>query len=972
MACGAMAARFVMAAVRLSPTAADGDGDDQAVRAASDAQAAAAAALAAVAAGLSPAVSSLLHHGGLLTAYIPEADGSNSYFTRVLSLFLHLGGGSSGGGGGACLYWCESGRREMRPSRAIPLVALRAILVGKHTSVMQYAAISADPDRCFSLQWHDECIDLECETEAQRANWLALIDHLLAHSGRRVIEQPTLISVAELDGPIDPLSFLSHRSASVGDATAFASQQAGASAGAVAAAAMANASGPRQAARVSLPSADRFFAHVGSAIDLDFSTRKSKRFLVLDPSPPSDDPTHPAAATLADTLQQFQQWIDATPLQPPAVPADSSGTSGNTPGAASGPARASLLTDARAATGPRSAALSSPKSQPPTPSHHRQGSCAASVAPKDDPRSLEGSLSRLGAGVFFQYCSPPSDVDPTAPALTKLASTVLATAAARREDGSASPPPVSLPGEVPPPLTRPESLSEAMTSIVLFYAPHARRATERSGRNLGQLSWCDSQVWTRKAAWKLPLHVDSVVLLGKRSANMQRACFASLDESSCFSIVNGEGSAFAHSVDLFADGGWPAIRAWLHDVDRILRSGGYALARAGGMAMATPNLASPAFGSPSMGSSNGSLKTLPVLAAPLGLCTRLVFVSQADLAKSAAAQQAERARPPSIALLQLGQGPPLATSTTTGTTGGADGSHRRGSSKAPQLFTFPSVSAAPHSTTHSAFSATSSMASSTTMDASASGGAAAWAAAASSSSSLLAAPSSSAPAKSLHVRAGSRDLQVPHAAAHLESSPRNRSAKSAQNNRQQNGHPLPPIDHLAGQTSPTTPGVAPAVAATLPAPNQPVLPQIGGAKSPRALAIDPHAPAAQHAAIAALSPPHSTSASPTVHTRLPLSSDVGVPTANPSPAHRRAASNGVVLPPLSSPTHAAPQQQQHQAAAAMASQVHSDSESLDVGVAVPLRREASVSRSPHMLSMSTAPRSPSHLPLTHRMQHMQM
>jgi len=221
-----------------------------------------------------------------------------------------------------------------------------------------------------------------------------------------------------------------------------------------------------------------------------------------------------------------------------------------------------------------------------------------------------------------------------------------AAAAAASAAGALSPAPSVLPGEVPRgPAPRRRSLSDLLSSILLFYAPQSRRATGRAGGSFGQLSWCDSQVWTRQSSWKMPLHIESCVLLGKRTRNLQRECFAALPEDKCFSLLHshgpddtlGGGVSGYSSLDLCAPEGWAQIRAWLCDVDRILRSAGFAMVRAAGGAMG----AGAALSSMSA-TATGSVKSLPLLAAPAA-GTKMVFVSQAELQAALQAQQQQAA-----------------------------------------------------------------------------------------------------------------------------------------------------------------------------------------------------------------------------------------------------------------------------------------------------------------------------------------
>lgn len=160
---------------------------------------------------LSASALSLLHTGGLLTAYIPDVEGSScgSYYTRCIQLWFVAEQ--------AALYWAEPGAKICRASRAIPVAQLRGLHVGKHSDVLSWSAISADPARCFSLVWampapmpaaiwsrpplsihsnaaaaSDETSELSVEapTEAERNDWLAALDHVISASGRTVVEQP--------------------------------------------------------------------------------------------------------------------------------------------------------------------------------------------------------------------------------------------------------------------------------------------------------------------------------------------------------------------------------------------------------------------------------------------------------------------------------------------------------------------------------------------------------------------------------------------------------------------------------------------------------------------------------------------------------------------------------------------------------------------------------------------------------------
>lgn len=704
----------------------------------------------AVRAPLSVSALALLHSGGHLTAYIPDVEGSScgSYYTRVIQLWFAPEQ--------AALYWAEPGAKICRASRAIPVAQLRGLQVGKHSDVLSWSAISADPARCFSLVWSlmpapsagfssasgaDETAELSVEapTEAERNDWLSALDHVISASGRTVIEQPMETETSahthtHAHAAPRPDSLLNH-AAHISLCCCFVcSDSPGPSPTSRSPATSAIACSPARKSGGRSPT-----DLLGSAVDLSSALRRERRFIVVDRDPlsllpkPADQtasdvpssgsPAYGAGDQLsssAPNLQSVQtllQWMDvnhnnaaaaaaaivspsssptaASPLTPmltSSAPAASPVSSDSSDGAPAGApptrmrrqrTRASMFIDSRSAAAlvasanavPPPASPSAgnrgsggvPKSPFASPTAAAAATAAASspLAPKDDPKSLEGSLNRLAQGVPFRYCAPPFDEEDgllanaaataaagSTAAFSSAASAATAAAAAAAEDDAAAASAVDLPGQVPSSSSsadsaaasgggaaaaaasshaRRPSLTDAHRSILLFYAPVSRRASGRAG-NFGQLSWCDSQTWTRRGGWKQSLHVDSVILLGKRTRNFQRAEFAHLPEGECFSIVHddgGYGGGAAGGVDLHAEGGWPAIRAWLTDVDRVLRSCGFAMVRAPSSSPTNRDTASAAS---SAGSTGSGVHSLPLRSAPMASsCSKLLFVSQSEL-----------------------------------------------------------------------------------------------------------------------------------------------------------------------------------------------------------------------------------------------------------------------------------------------------------------------------------------------------
>lgn len=501
---------------------------------------------------LAPSAQSLLECGGVVTAYMVESlsgqssdrarsgsSGLGGYFTCLVSLFVDREAQS--------LYWSEPTRREQRASRAIPLARVTSLLVGKHSSVLRHSAISADPERCVTITWTDddtgsnESLDFECESESQRTDWLAVVDHLLSACGRVLLESPSEVhELREADGPIDPLCIGSRRPRDPDTRPVSRSITA--------------ISSMRTSTRIyppplplplatplassDLPSMPSLcFPGAASVIDLDFSDRKSKRFIVFDRSALKDHQgagdvaAAAAAATLTSTLAQFTSWLGVAPARPPFSP---------------------IPHMHNTASPPRTRAAS----------RRHMRSVTTMIAPKDDPNSLEGSLARLGAGVPFVYCPPVPPDD---------------TSAASAADTAA----VILPGQTPPVRPVPgqqTTFSEPVNSILMFYTPPSRRGPGRHA-TLGQVSWCSSHTWSRDSSWRRTIHVDTTIILGKGTMNFEREAYAGLPSDHCFSIVHGD-----DSIDLFCEQGWIGIRAWLNALDRVLHSIGFAMVHQGRLA----------------------------------------------------------------------------------------------------------------------------------------------------------------------------------------------------------------------------------------------------------------------------------------------------------------------------------------------------------------------------------------------------